>query len=106
VARVQTSARFLDRRLRAVAELQHVGDVRRRGLMVGIELVADRAAKTSYDRRERVGQRVCLRARELGLLIRPLGDVVVLMPPLVSQRDDLDAMVGILELAIMDVTGA
>jgi lysine--8-amino-7-oxononanoate aminotransferase len=106
VARVQMSARFLDRRLRAVAELQHVGDVRRRGLMVGIELVADRAAKTSYDRRERVGQRVCLRARELGLLIRPLGDVVVLMPPLVSERDDLDAMVGILELAIMDVTGA
>jgi adenosylmethionine-8-amino-7-oxononanoate transaminase len=106
VARVQESARFLERRLHAVAELPHVGDVRRRGLMVGIELVADRVTTTSYDWRERVGQRVCLRARDLGMLTRPLGDVVVLMPPLVSERDDLDTMVGILELAIMDVTGA
>jgi lysine---8-amino-7-oxononanoate aminotransferase len=106
VARTQESARFLARRLRAVAELTHVGDVRQRGLMVGIELVADRATKTSYDWRDRVGQRVCLRARELGMLTRPLGDVVVLMPPLVGERDDLDAMVGILELAIMDVTRA
>jgi len=106
VARVQESARFLARRLHAVAELPHVGDVRRRGSIVGIELVADRGSKTSYDWRERVGQQVCRRARELGLLTRPLGDIVVLMPPLVSERDDLDAMVGILELAIMDVTGA
>jgi adenosylmethionine---8-amino-7-oxononanoate aminotransferase len=106
VARVQESARFLERRLQAVAELPHVGDARQRGLMVGIELVADRATKTSYDWRERVGQRVCLRARDLGMLTRPLGDVVVLMPPLVSERHDLDAMVGVLELAIMDVTGA
>ena len=106
VARVQDSARFLSRRLRAVAALPHVGDVRRRGLMVGIELVADRETKRSFDWRERVGQRVCLRARELGMLTRPLGDVVVLMPPLVTAREDLDAMVGILELAIMDVTGS
>ena len=74
--------------------------------MVGIELVADRETKRSFDLRERVGQRVCLRARELGMLTRPLGDVVVLMPPLVTAREDLDAMVGILELAIMDVTGS
>ena len=40
------------------------------------------------------------------MLTRPLGDVVVFMPPLVTERDDLEAMVGILELAIMDVTGA
>jgi lysine---8-amino-7-oxononanoate aminotransferase len=106
VTRVQDSAQFLASRLRAVAELPHVGDVRQRGSMVGIELVADRDTKTSYDWRDRMGQRVCLRARELGMLTRPLGDVVVLMPPLVCERHDLDAMVGILELAIMDVTGA
>jgi len=106
VARVQDSARFLSRRLGAVAELPHVGDVRQRGLMAGIELVADRDTKQSFDWRERTGQHVCLRARELGMLTRPLGDVVVLMPPLVTEREDLDAMVGILELAIMDVTGS
>jgi lysine--8-amino-7-oxononanoate aminotransferase len=103
--RVQDSSRFLARRLQAVAALPHVGDVRRCGLMVGVELVADRESKEPFDWRERMGHRVCQRARELGLLTRPLGDVVVLMPPLASEHDDLEAMVGILELAIMDVTG-
>ena len=106
VARVQESSQFVARRLGAMAALPHVGDVRRRGLMVGIELVADRETKEPYDWRERIGPRVCLRARELGMLTRPLGDVVVFMPPLVTERDDLDAMIGILELAIMDVTGS
>ena len=106
VGRVQESSQFVARRLGAMAALPHVGDVRRRGLMVGIELVADRETKEPYDWRERIGPRVCLRARELGMLTRPLGDVVVFMPPLVTERDDLDAMIGILELAIMDVTGS
>jgi lysine---8-amino-7-oxononanoate aminotransferase len=105
LARVQESSRLLARRLRAVAALPHVGDVRQRGLMVGIELVSNRDTKEPFDWRERTGQRVCLRARELGMLTRPLGDVVVFMPPLVTDRDDLEAMVGILELAILDVTG-
>jgi len=106
VGRVQESSRLLERRLRAVSELPHVGDVRQRGLMVGIELVSERSSKEPFDWRERTGQRVCQRARELGMLTRPLGDVVVLMPPLVTERHDLEAMVGILELAILDVTGA
>jgi adenosylmethionine-8-amino-7-oxononanoate aminotransferase/lysine--8-amino-7-oxononanoate aminotransferase len=106
VARVQESGRFVARKLADVSALPHVGDVRQRGLMVGIELVADRETKQAFDWRERIGQRVCLRARELGMLTRPLGDVVVFMPPLASERDDLDAMLSILHRAITDVTGA
>ena len=93
-------------RVQIRAQVPHVGNVRQRGLMVGIELVSDRESNEPFDWRERTGQRVCHRARELGMLTRPLGDVVVFMPPLVTERDDLEAMVGILELAIMDVTGA
>src|SRR5262249_60575228 len=73
VARVQESARFLERRLRAVAELPHVGDVRHRGLMVGIELVADRATKTSYDWRDRDRDAECVGARELRAGCRSVG---------------------------------
>ena len=86
IARVRESARFVAGRLGDVAELPHVGDVRQRGLMVGIELVADRETKEPFDWRERTGQRVCVRARELGMLTRPLGDVVVFMPPLASEQ--------------------
>jgi adenosylmethionine---8-amino-7-oxononanoate aminotransferase len=105
VEHVQESSRLVERRLEPLADLAAVGDVRQRGLMVGIELVADRETKEPFDWRDRTGQRVCTRARELGMLTRPLGDVVVFMPPLASGPDDLEAMVSILHDAIADVTG-
>jgi lysine--8-amino-7-oxononanoate aminotransferase len=106
IDRVKESSRLVARRLEQVAALPHVGDVRQCGLMVGIELVADRATKEPFDWRDRTGHRVCVRARELGMLTRPLGDVVVFMPPLASEPDDLEAMLSILHDAIADVTGA
>jgi adenosylmethionine-8-amino-7-oxononanoate aminotransferase len=60
----------------------HVGEIRRRGLMVGIELVRDRATKEEYAYELRAGHRVALEARKRGAILRPLGNVVVLMPPL------------------------
>jgi adenosylmethionine-8-amino-7-oxononanoate aminotransferase len=68
--------------LAEVATLPHVGEVRRRGFMVGIELVKDRATKEEYGFAERLGFRVCQAARQHRVLLRPLGNVVVLMPPL------------------------
>lgn len=72
----------LAERLERIAELDHVGEVRRRGLMVGIELVRDRATREEYPYGERIGHRVCLAARRRGIILRPLGNVIVLMPPL------------------------
>jgi adenosylmethionine---8-amino-7-oxononanoate aminotransferase len=105
VERVQESARLVARLLEEIAALPHVGDVRRCGLMVGIELVADRQTKEPFDWRVATGQRVCARARELGMITRPLGDVVTFLPPLATEADDLEAMLDILREAIADVTG-
>ena len=105
VRHVQESTAFVAGRLAEVGELPHVGDVRQRGLMVGIELVADRSTKEPFDWQQRTGMRVCRRAQELGMITRPLGDVVVFMPPLATERDDLDAMLSILHRSIADVTG-
>ena len=66
-----------------------VGEVRQQGLMVGIELVADRDSRRRFDSGARVGAGVCMAARERGVLLRPLGDVVVLMPPLSIEEDEL-----------------
>ena len=71
---------YIRARLAELADHPHVGDVRQCGMMVGIELVADRQAKAAFDPVRRVGAAVCRSARDRGLLIRPLGDVVVLMP--------------------------
>ena len=76
--------------LARVAELPCVGEVRQRGLMAGVELVRDRTTKERFPAAERVGYRVCRRMREQGVLLRPLGDTVVVMPPLAIEISLLD----------------
>lgn len=65
--------------LAALAEHPHVGDIRQCGMMAGIELVA-RRPREAFEPARRVGAAVCLHARDHGLIIRPLGDIVALMP--------------------------
>jgi len=95
----------LRHRLREFCNFTHVGDVRQCGFMVGIELVQNKETKQPYPPEERIGHRVILEARKRGLIIRPLGDVIVLMPPLSITVDDLDKLVDITLSAIRDVTG-
>lgn len=77
---------WLDR----IGELPLVGDIRQRGLLAGIELVADRATKQPFSPLLRLGAAVCKRCRQLGVLLRPLGDIVVIMPPLAITCEQID----------------
>ena len=86
--------------LTRIAALPHVGEVRRRGFMVGVELVKDRATKEEFPFAERVGFQVCQAARKHGVLLRPLGNVVVLMPPLSLTLDEARLLIDALESAI------
>jgi adenosylmethionine-8-amino-7-oxononanoate aminotransferase len=88
---------FLRARLADLAGLPHVGEVRQQGLIAGIELVEDKATKAPFAWERQVGARVCLDARASGLLVRPLGDVIVIMPPLSISVDELDWMMDVLE---------
>jgi adenosylmethionine-8-amino-7-oxononanoate aminotransferase len=92
--------------MRRFAALPHVGDARQRGMMAGVELARDRDAKQPYDWSEQVGARVCWRARDRGVLIRPLGNVIVLMPPLAISKVELDLLGETVEQAIREVTDA
>jgi len=104
VAQVAAKSDYLAERLQHFEELRHVGDIRQRGFMVGIELVRDKATREEYDWQDKIGLLVSRRCCELGMITRPLGNVVVFMPPLVSAYDELDAMLDILYEAIADVT--
>ena len=73
---------YLAKGLKKFYNLSSVGDVRQKGLMVGIELVKDRETKEPFAWEERVGVRVCRQVRKYGVILRPLGNVIVLMPPL------------------------
>jgi adenosylmethionine-8-amino-7-oxononanoate aminotransferase len=86
--------------------LPHVGEVRQRGFMVGIELVVDPATGEPYPLADRIGWRVIAAARRGGAVLRPLGNVIVLMPPLNIADDELDALLAITYDSIVEVTGS
>lgn len=82
VHKVQQKSVKLAEMLKPVAELKCVAQVRQKGFMVGIEL-------RGFDPKLRMGAEVCQRIRRHGVILRPLGDVIVLMPPLAMELDDL-----------------
>lgn len=87
-----------------ISRLPHVGDVRQRGMMAAIELVQDVAAKQAYPWQEQRGLRVCQQALDDGVWIRPLGNVVVIMPPLAIRLPELDRIALAVERAIPAAT--
>ena len=99
---VEQNSERLSELLRALAGLPHVGDVRQKGFMVGVELVRNRQTREAFDPKRRIGAAVCARLRKHGVLLRPLGDVVVLMPPLAMGLEDLEKIVT----AIREEVGA
>ncbi|MFH1132077.1 MAG: adenosylmethionine--8-amino-7-oxononanoate transaminase [Pseudomonadota bacterium] len=84
--------------------LPHVGDLRIKGLMAGIELVQDRNTKEPWPASARVGHRVICEARKQGVMLRPLGDVVVLIPPLVVSESELELLAHTTAQAIKTTT--
>lgn len=83
--------------------LPAVGDVRQFGLAAGVEIVMDRATKASYPSGERRGMKVCMAARGHGVFLRPLGDTIVLMPPLSIAEDEIVTLVAAIEAGIAEV---
>jgi adenosylmethionine-8-amino-7-oxononanoate aminotransferase len=87
-------------RLEKMAGHPHVGNIRQRGLMVGLELVADKGTREPFPPGRRLGHQVVLAARQLGAILRPLGDVIVLMPPLCITPEELGTLCDLTEAAI------
>ena len=86
----------LARRLQVMRNLPHVGDIRQLGLLAGVELAQDREAKAPLDPSLRVGARVCAAMRPHGVILRPLGDTLVIMPPLTITMDQLDRLMDVI----------
>jgi adenosylmethionine---8-amino-7-oxononanoate aminotransferase len=103
---VRRNAALLRERLVPLAEHPHVAEVRQRGIMVGIELVRDRETLASYPASLRMGHRVTLAARKRGVILRPLGDVVVLMPAPAMPGGLIDRLCDVALEAIDEATSS
>jgi len=93
----------LTNHLRRLADSPHVGDVRQCGLIAGIELVRDKTTRGPYPYALQVGAQVCTRARQYGVILRPLADVIVIMPPLIISDENLDRLMNTIERCINEV---
>ena len=89
--------------LKPLTDHRHVGDVRQRGLIVAIELVADKDNKTSFENIGASGSAVCKAALEQGVWLRPLRDTIVIMPPLSISESEITKIVTVVEQAICGV---
>lgn len=104
--KLQPKIQFVKEALAPWEKWPHVGEVRQAGFMIGIELVADKKKRTPYPIEMRVGTQVCREAKANGVLLRPLGNVVVLMPPLSISIRDLKKLTSVVGAAIEKVTAA
>ena len=95
LAQVRKKSRILQTLLKPLAELPIVGNVRQCGLMAGIELVKNKETREPFPLSERMGYKVTAECRRHGLLIRPIGNIVVLVPPLAASERELRQIVNI-----------
>ncbi len=96
---------FMGERLQQMKSMSHVGDVRQAGMIGGIELVRNKETGEPFGWEERIGVRVCLEARKHGLFLRPLGNVIVIFPPLSISLDEMRLLTDGIEASIRTVTG-
>lgn len=115
VERAHTMGAILHERLASLAELRHVGDVRGRGMLAGIEFVMDRETRAPFPRRARVAERFTEAAQRAGLIVWPNyghvngtdGDLVMLAPAFVIEPAQIDELVTLFRIAYDDsVAGA
>ena len=91
---------LLASRLEPLWDHPNVGDIRQYGLAAGVELMADPERREAFDGARRIGMQVCTAARDKGVFLRPLGDVIVFMPPLTITDDEIDHLVAAVEYGI------
>jgi adenosylmethionine-8-amino-7-oxononanoate aminotransferase len=89
--------RLIDEYLKRIENLPNVGNVRQKGLMAGIEIVKDKITRESFSYEKTIGAKLCSAMRLKGAMMRPLSDVIVLMPPVAI---DLTTLKNLLDIVV------
>lgn len=102
--KLQPKIKFLKQQLLRFNDLSYVGDIRQKGLIVGIELVKNKTTKEPFTWQDKIAIKVCQEVRKYGVILRPLGNVIVLMPPLVITKNEIKKLLDTTFKAIKEVT--
>lgn len=102
---VAECSQLLTQRLNEIRDWPHVGEIRQKGILVGIELIADKSTQQPFPPEHRVGHQVTLAARRRGLFTRPLGDVLTIVPALAMPPELVNRLCDRLFQSICDRLG-
>jgi adenosylmethionine-8-amino-7-oxononanoate aminotransferase len=103
MAKIRKASGWLRRATKLFWKHPQVGDIRQEGMICAIELVDDAATRKAFNPENRTGFHVCRAAQKHGLLTRPVGDVLVLMPPYCVTESQITAMVKALWAGLNEV---
>lgn len=93
---------LLKNKLSEIAKLPYVGDVRQKGMIAGIEIVKNKETKEPFPYSEQIGWKIVKAARKHGVWLRPLGDVIVIIPPLVISEENLERLLDVIKDCIIE----
>lgn len=102
---VKSKSKIFKKHLEKFINHKNVGEVRNKGFMTGIEIVKDRKTKEIFPFKEKITIKISYQARKYGLITRPLGNVLVLMPPLSTTELELDFITNALYKSLVDILG-
>ncbi|HOJ61427.1 MAG TPA: adenosylmethionine--8-amino-7-oxononanoate transaminase [bacterium] len=106
LTRLQPKIAHMEKRLDALFEASdHVGDIHQCGFVAGIDLVKSRTRGESYRLEEKTGYRICFALRAYGIWLRPLGNTLVLVPPLIATIAEIDYLIDAIEQCVRETLG-
>jgi len=103
VEKVAQKSAYIAKEMKIIEDMDIVGEVRQRGFMIGMEIVEDKETREPFPAQDRIGYEITLEMRKRGMLSRPMGDVLVFMPPLCATNKELKAMIRIMQDSIAEV---
>lgn len=104
LSELKPKIKLIESHLKDISGLDHVGNVRNKGLMAGVEIVKNKATKEPYLLEEKMGWKVAHYARGNGVFIRPIGNVIIIMPPLSISIENLERLIEVIKSGIISVT--
>lgn len=105
IDKVISNSEYLSKKLNIYREHKNVGEVRQKGFMVGIELVKNRGTKEPFPLEDRIGYKISMNARKYGVITRPLGNVLVMMPPISVKKREIDLMCDGIYKSLIEILG-
>lgn len=104
IEKLKTKSKFLKNALQKFKNLKHVGDIRHIGMVGAVELVQNKETKEPYKFTERIGHKVFLEAMKRGAILRPIGNIIYFLPPLIITEKEIENLIEIAYNSIKTVT--